>query len=295
MVPTPFSADAAVVDRSSLVRLAGGLLDDGCTGLVALGAIAEPATLTAAERDAVVRDLGAVARARGAGLVVGLAGTRTDDAVAEVRRSADLRRSADALLVPVPAPDARSTRRHLRAVHDASGLPLVVQDLPRATGVTIGLDELLRAVEGLDFVAAVKCESPPTFVAVAALVRHTDVVAMSGMGGTGLVADLHAGARAVALGATPTRVLVAAVDAWQRGDVEESLRLVGSVATRCHVETQPGASVAIRKEHWRREDRIASASVRAPTPPWRPEEDGLDGLSALLGLPDAVVRPPVPG
>ncbi len=281
MVPTPFTPDGASLDVASLERLATSLLDDGCAGLVALGVIAEPGTLAEEERREVVSRLAALTRPRGAGLVVSVLALGTDDAVTQVRRSEELRSGADAVLVPVVSGDHRELRRHLRAVHAAADLPVVVQDLPRSTGITIGVDGLLRALDGLDFVPAVKCESPPTFAAVAALARHSDVVPMSGMGGLGLVADLHAGARAVALGATPTRALVGAVGDWERGDVAASLAAVGRVAARCHVETQPGAAIAIRKEHWRREGLIASAAVRRPTAPWDPQ---LAGLSDLLGV-----------
>lgn len=281
MVPTPFSPDGTRLDLASLERLATALLDDGCAGLVALGVIAEPGTLSEGERREVVSCLAALTRPRGADLVVSVLSLGTDDAVDQVRRSAELRAGAAAVLVPVTSGDHRGLRRHLRAVHAAADVPIVVQDLPRSTGIVIETDELLRALDGLDFVAAVKCESPPTSTAVAALARHSDVVPMSGMGGVGLVADLHAGARAVALGATPTRSLVRAVEAWERGDVAASLAAVGAVAARCHVETQPGAAIAIRKEHWRREGRIASATVRPPTVAW---DSRVSGLSDLLGV-----------
>jgi len=52
-IVTPFDS-AGDVDLDSLERLAANLLVDGVTGLVALGTTGEPATLTPAERRAVV-------------------------------------------------------------------------------------------------------------------------------------------------------------------------------------------------------------------------------------------------
>jgi 4-hydroxy-tetrahydrodipicolinate synthase len=50
MAPTPFTSAGTDVDAESLARFARHVTAQGCTGLIALGVIAEPATLSRQER-----------------------------------------------------------------------------------------------------------------------------------------------------------------------------------------------------------------------------------------------------
>ncbi|MFC5676709.1 dihydrodipicolinate synthase family protein [Aeromicrobium endophyticum] len=280
MTPTPFTSDGSRVDTDSLARFARHATEQGCTGFLALGVIAEPATLSLQER---LTCLATVADAAPSSPVV--ATVMELDTGAAVQEAEILTRSLGAgvagLMVPVTDPDADVLRAHLRAVHDATGCQVVVQDLPRATGVQIAVDDLACAVDGLDFVAGVKCESPPTFVRVARLRDLTGVPCISGFGGIGLVDDVVSGATSVAVGVTPAATVVAALDAARLGRHAEAARLIGTRAALITYETQPGQSIAIRKEHWRRAGVIAHRSTRAPTPAWT---DDLDDHSRAHGV-----------
>ncbi|MDR6174076.1 4-hydroxy-tetrahydrodipicolinate synthase [Nocardioides zeae] len=276
MVPTPFDADGRV-DVGSLVRFCASVVDDGCTGLVALGVIAEPTALTPAERDLVLDVVASVAVDRGVELALGAGTAETDDT--QCARAVRRAPAVTHVLAPVTSPSAVTLRGRLAALAGATGRPLIVQDLPRATGVVIAPPDLVRAVADLPEVAAVKCESPPTFASVGLLARHTPVAPMAGMGGVGLVADLAAGARSVAIGVTGSALLNRALDAWEQGRPDVCARLVAEGAPLHHFETQPGSPIAIRKEHWRRRGVIADASVR---PPQQAYDPALAALSDLL-------------
>ena len=67
---TPFAADGAVA-LDTLEALAHRVLDDGATGIVALGTTAEPGSLTDAEQRSVVDVAALVCRERRAPLLVG--------------------------------------------------------------------------------------------------------------------------------------------------------------------------------------------------------------------------------
>ena len=68
-------------------------MDAGCTGIVALGSLGETATLTAAEKKAVLETVVKAVGKRGA-VVAGIAALSTDDAVAlRSRRRPDARGS----------------------------------------------------------------------------------------------------------------------------------------------------------------------------------------------------------
>ena len=71
-IVTPFD-DRDEVDVAALRTLAGHLLDEGASGLVALGTTGEPATLTGDERVLVATTCAEVCRARGRQVMVGAA------------------------------------------------------------------------------------------------------------------------------------------------------------------------------------------------------------------------------
>ena len=52
-ITTPFRADGSV-DHAFLAKHAGMMMDAGCTGIVPLGSLGETATLTAAEKRAIL-------------------------------------------------------------------------------------------------------------------------------------------------------------------------------------------------------------------------------------------------
>lgn len=147
-VVTPLHASGDV-DLVALERLAGRLLEDGATGLVALGTTGEPATLTADERRRVVETCDRVCRAADRRLIVGAgsASTReTIDAVEDLTAGT----SAVASLVVVPSytrPSERAVVEHFTIVADASPVPIVVYNVPHRTGRALGAPAVLELSE----------------------------------------------------------------------------------------------------------------------------------------------------
>ncbi|MFE7416067.1 dihydrodipicolinate synthase family protein [Rhodococcus sp. NPDC057529] len=269
MVPTPFTRDGAV-DRPSLCRVVQHLRRCGCDGVIALGAIAEPFTLSPRERSDVVRT---IATAADGAPVVGAVLSLDSDRFA-VDFDA-LEPSAlgvlDAVMIPVTTPDPNSLRSAIARAGDVSGLPVFLQDLPRFSGVHVGHADLIEAVSASPSCIAVKCEAPPTYERIGLLAAHTEATLISGFGGLGVVDDVIAGASSVAIGSTVTRAVVDATRLALAGRYDDASTVIGTVAARIHFETQPGANVAIRKRHWERAGVIDTHVVRAPTLPYHSE------------------------
>src|SRR5215469_16522642 len=83
---TPFT-DKGELAPDALEKLAHAVIDGGAAGLVALGTTGEPATLSTAERHAVLDIAARVCRERGVAL---LAGAGSNDTAASARELADL-------------------------------------------------------------------------------------------------------------------------------------------------------------------------------------------------------------
>ncbi|VTS64008.1 Dihydrodipicolinate synthase [Gordonia terrae] len=270
MVPTPFTRTGEV-DHASLHRVVTHLRRRGCDGLIALGAIAEPGTLSRGEKIDAVRTIAAAAEdAPVAGAVLALEPDQFESDLVAV--SVETHNALSAIMIPVNTPDPNFLSAAIRRAGDVSGLPVILQDLPRFSGVHIDISDLAAAVSASSCCVAVKCEASPTYERIRFLSANTSSAGLiSGFGGLGLVDDVIAGASSVAIGSTPTGEVVEAMACALRGRYAEASAVIGSVASRIHFETQPGANVAIRKRHWQRAGVIETSMVRQPTRRFGPE------------------------
>ncbi|GAA1256232.1 4-hydroxy-tetrahydrodipicolinate synthase [Kitasatospora nipponensis] len=143
---TPFTHDGGL-DLDGAQRLATHLVDSGNDGLVLNGTTGESPTTSDAEKDRLVR---AVVEAVGDRAHV-VAGVGTNDTA----HSIELARQAEAagahgLLVVTPyysKPPQEGLYRHNTAVADATGLPVMLYDIPGRSGVALGHETLVRLGE----------------------------------------------------------------------------------------------------------------------------------------------------
>src|SRR6266487_1844045 len=139
---TPMTSDGAV-DFDGAARLAAHLVDDMRNeGLVLNGTTGEAPTTTDEEKSRLIR---VVLEALGdrATIVAGV-GTNITAHTVELARQAE-RAGAHGLLVVTPyynKPPQAGLERHFTAVADASGLPLMLYDIPARTGVAIATETL---------------------------------------------------------------------------------------------------------------------------------------------------------
>ncbi|BCL16316.1 4-hydroxy-tetrahydrodipicolinate synthase [Micromonospora sagamiensis] len=144
---TPFTSDGSL-DLEGAARLATHLVDsEGNDALVVNGTTGESPTTTDAEKERLVR---AVVEAVGDRARV-VAGVGTNDTRHTIELAAAAEKAgADGLLVVTPyysRPPQAGLLRHFTAVADASGLPVMLYDIPHRAGVAIATDTLVRLAE----------------------------------------------------------------------------------------------------------------------------------------------------
>jgi 4-hydroxy-tetrahydrodipicolinate synthase len=143
---TPFTAGGEL-DAVRAQELAVRLVDEGNDGLVVSGTTGESPTTSDAEKDLLLR---AVVEAVGDRASV-VAGVGTND----TRHSVELARAAEqagasGLLAVTPyysKPPQDGLRAHFTTVADATGLPVLLYDIPGRSGTPIETDTLLRLAE----------------------------------------------------------------------------------------------------------------------------------------------------
>lgn len=149
---TPFTADGAL-DLDRAASLAAELVDLGNDGLVVSGTTGESPTTSDAEKADLIR---AVVDAVGdrATVVAGVGTYDTRHSV-EAARTAE-KAGANGLLVVSPyysRPPQEGLLAHFRTVADATGLPVMLYDIPVRTGVALAHETLLRLAEHPQIVA----------------------------------------------------------------------------------------------------------------------------------------------
>ena len=220
---TPFTATGEL-DVAATGQLAEKLINDGNDGLVVNGTTGESPTTTDAEKDLVIR---AVVEAVGDRATV-VAGVGTYDTAHSVRLAkAAEKAGAHGTLVVTPyysRPQQEGLLAHFAAVADASGLPVMLYDIPPRSVVAIEPETLLRLAEH-PRITAVK-DAKGDLLAGSQVIAGSDLAYYSGddpltlpwmsVGGVGIVSIIsHVVGRHVR----------AMVDAAEAGDYDKARRL----------------------------------------------------------------------
>jgi 4-hydroxy-tetrahydrodipicolinate synthase len=175
---TPFTADGAL-DAEGAARLATYLVDEMRNdGLIISGTTGESPTTSDEEKDRLLR---AVVEAVGdrAAVVAGV-GTYDTAHSRELAQQAE-RAGADGLLVVTPyynKPPQEGLVAHFTAVADATGLPVVLYDIPGRTGTAIATTTMVRLAQHPRIVAVKDAKGD--FRAGSEVMAATDLVFYSG-------------------------------------------------------------------------------------------------------------------
>ena len=132
---TPFRGHR--VDYDALEGLIDWQIEEGVDALVILGTTGEPASVTEAERPAIIE----CAVARAGRRVPVIVGTGSNDTLTAVRRSVEAQTlGADALLVVTPYYNRASQAgviQHYTAIADRVELPIIMYNVPGRTGMNL--------------------------------------------------------------------------------------------------------------------------------------------------------------
>jgi len=270
VMATPFT-DEGDLDTAGLSRVVESSLATGISGITVLGIAGEAHRLTDEERRRVVE--GVVKEVRGRiPVAVGVSASGTHLATAFTRMAQE--HGADALMVAPPAglKNLDAVADYYLAVGDASRIPLVLQDEPVTTQVTMPAAFLARLCCEIPRIEAVKLEEAPTLPKITRLreVLADRVAIFGGLGGVYFFEELSRGADGAMTGFPYPEALKAIRDAFVAGRRDEARQLFYRWLPLIRYETQPGSTpgtaIGIRKEILRRRGWITSARVRPPAP-----------------------------
>jgi len=199
-ITTGFNKDLSV-DHSFMAEHCRWLLDNGCTGIVALGSLGEGATLSFDEKLEVLRTCINAVHGRGP-VVASISALTTSEAVALAKAAADL--GCDGLMVLPPyvyQGDWREMKTHVAAVFGATPLSCMLYNNPVAYGTDFlpeQIQELATEHENLEAVKESSTDARRVSAIRALLDRRLEIsvgvddaaLEAIGVGATGWIAGL---------------------------------------------------------------------------------------------------------
>jgi 1-pyrroline-4-hydroxy-2-carboxylate deaminase len=199
-ITTPWNGNLTV-DHGFLAEHSRWLIENGCTGVVALGSLGEGATLSSNEKLGVLRTLARSVNGVGT-LVASISSLTTAEAVMVAQAAADLGCSGLMVLPPyVYLGDWREMRAHVAAVFRATSLPCMLYNNPIAYGTDFLPEQIQELSQEFENFKAVKESSTDArrISAIRALVADRLEISVGvddavleaiGVGATGWVAGL---------------------------------------------------------------------------------------------------------
>ncbi len=263
ILATPFHDDERV-DLESMERLIRFMAGLGVDGVTILGVLGEANRMLDSEREALIK--AAVKAAAGLPVIVGTSHSGTRAALNLSQMAQEL--GADAVMVTPHAEAVPSEERvveYYRGIASGIRIPVVLQDHPASSGVHMSAPLMLRIVEELPAIAAMKEEAVPTAPKIRTLIQGMKarrVPILTGLGALYGQFDLEAGSSGFNTGFAFPEALMAMVKAGRAGDLARMRQIYSRFLPLIVFEQQPG--VAIRKEILRLRGAIAGNRARHP-------------------------------
>lgn len=258
---TPFHDDGRV-DLESVRRHVEHSISAGADGVVVFGLAGEIYKLDDAERELILT--AAVEAAAGVPVIAGSEHSGIEAAVVRSSRATELGASGLMLYPPtfVP-PTPAEIVAYYREIGKATGLPIIVQDAPSWTRVSLPVPLLAEIVEATPCPVAVKVEAPPTAPKFRA-VAEVGAVGIGGYGALHLPEEFEAGIVGCMPGSGVPRLYV---ELWRalHADLDAGLELHARVSPLLNFQMSSlDVFVSIQKQLLMEQGVLSSARVRRP-------------------------------
>lgn len=283
---TPFDEYEAI-DYASVDRLIDFYMKCAVPGITLLGILGEPQKLTDQEQLELVQHV--LRRVMGRMKVI--VGAKHASAITLKTFAAQVMDMGASGLMISPA----GTIRQEEQLHSFFGqvartigpeVPIVLQDLPRQTGVTISASSMIQLIAQVPSITVIKHEEDGGLRKISRL-RAAEasggrrVAIWAGNSGIHLPQELARGADGANTGIGFPEILIETCVRFSSGQPDAGEDIYDAVLPLLRHENQPGSGLAIRKEILRRRGIIACARLRTPAPGL--DQQDHDELSALVG------------
>lgn len=246
-----------------------------------LGVLGETGKVTESERETIIRTVIDAADNR-IPICVGTSHSSTDVCIYYSKQAQAL--GAKGVMIAPPklsrSNDA-ALRRHYLAVANALDIPIVIQDHPESSGVTMSVDFIAAIAQESAQCRFLKLEDVPSPSKVSAVLKaNPDVQVFGGLGGMMFLEELRHGAIGTMTGFAFPEILVEIYQKYTSGDIEGATGVFYKYCPLIRFENQPFINLALRKHIYHLRGAIDSPRVRSPF--MAVDEDTLEDLNDLL-------------
>ncbi|HVJ01409.1 MAG TPA: dihydrodipicolinate synthase family protein [Sphingomonas sp.] len=220
ILPTIFTS-AGAIDEAGTRRVLDYVVGAGASGVVFPGLASEYDMLSREERLHLTRRIGEWLGGR-VPLVVGASAGDTDDAIAYAVAGAAAGAASAMILTPrAHADDLGAMADFYRAIHDASGVAIMVQNAPAPMGIGVPLESVAQLARALDGIRYVKEEAQPSGQRITRLTELAGDSLDAVFGGAGaryVIDELARGAEGTMPACEITELHVAMLDQYRAGN-----------------------------------------------------------------------------
>lgn len=144
------------VDAAFMARHANWMLDNGCTGIISLGSLGQAATLTFAEKEAILRNM-VTAVGKRAPVVAAISALSTEEAVL-LAKNAEQAGCRGLMVLPpyVYCGDWREMKAHMEAIFRATPLPCMLYNNPVSYGTDFRPEQIAELAHDRENFVSVK-------------------------------------------------------------------------------------------------------------------------------------------
>jgi 4-hydroxy-tetrahydrodipicolinate synthase len=238
---TPFKNGQ--VDEDALRSHVNWQIENGTKGLVPVGTTGESPTLSHKEHERVVEVCVEETRGR-VPVIAGAGSNSTAEAVAFARHAEKV--GADAILVVTPyynKPTQEGLYQHFKAVHDATGLPIVIYNIPGRSVIDMSVDTMARLYELKNIVGVKDATANIARVSQQRQAMGPDFIQLSGEDATALGFMAHGGHGCISVTSNVAPALCSEMqEACLAGDYAAALKVQDRLMplhTALFVETNP--------------------------------------------------------
>jgi 4-hydroxy-tetrahydrodipicolinate synthase len=270
------------IDEQSQLALVNYLIDCGAHGIAIFGNASEGYTLSEAER---LRLMSLVIKEARGRVPVFVSTGHTGTHVAVQLSKAAQEAGADGLMILPPyylKPSVEDLFGYYRAISDAVSIPIMIQDAPLLTGVTISAAQMARMARECANVRYTKVEAPPTTMKVSEVKQATNggLVIFGGLNGHFFIEELQRGARGTMPGSDMVPMFVKVWRDYEAGQGREARAEFNRWLPLIRFELQPGLGVSAMKHNLRAQGVIRHTTVRPPTRALDPA--GIEELQQIM-------------
>lgn len=287
ILATPFTSTGEV-DEPSLRELVKFQLEAQVDGIALFGNASEMYTLLEREREFIADVVQDEVKGR-VPLVFGSGHTGLEGAV-HLSKWAEKAGAAALMVLPpyMVKPDSKRMEAYFTAVAKAVDIPIMLQDAPIASGVSVPVSVMNNLSRACDNITCVKVEAPPTTAKITEVLEQTEgrLSVFGGLNGIYYYEELCRGAVGTMPACEFPDICVQIYQLFKAGDQKGARQLFYKYLPFIRIGTIAGYATAVHKEVLKAGGVIRSAYVRNPNAPIddRLRKEVFDTLKGLKPL-----------